>query len=420
MEKSEKPKMFPTQEELLRAGRMDLVEAIKKRGGWYSLGWGEANVGGSVEEAMEDDGIGEFRRRVEIENRIESAALGEEYYNSFPGLEEGYGFSSATDSSPGTLNSLQLPSSASLDRSLEVDVGEATGIKSILIGLEKQRNTDFGINLRKYDHETHAKSKDERDDRDFSAAINGARTDPGGSSVLSLAFQHKGIFNTFSGKISPDHQVGFQHAEAAEISFSKNQVENNQGTYHDRVTVTTEEYAEACSRHEDINHNQIRIRLQHLELELTTALRSLRSKREQPFPEEVGRLHQVIGSSSALQKLSDAWEFQENEFMSAQDALRSIRSKLAVLEGKMALALIDAQKIVKEKQKRIDTARKALQLLRTTFIMWPSSASEVLLAGSFDGWTTQIKFIVDGIWKVDPLHPIINYNGYENNLLIVA
>ncbi|KAL0372431.1 UNVERIFIED_CONTAM: protein PTST2, chloroplastic [Sesamum calycinum] len=346
MGKSEKPKMFPTEEELLRAGRMDLVEAIKKRGGWYSLGWDEANVGGNVEEAMEDD-IGEFRRRVEIENRIESAALREEYYNSFPGHEEDYGFSSAVDSSPGKLNSLQLPSSASLDTSLEVDVGEATGIESILIGLEKQRNTDFGINLRNYDHETHAKSKDERDDRNFSAAIDGARTDPGESSVLRLAFQHKGIFNTFSGKISPDPQVGFQHAllEAAEISFCKNQVQNNQETYHDGVTVTPEEYSEACSRHEDTNHNQIQIRLQHLELELTSALCSLRSKREQSFPEE------VIGSSSALQKLSDAWEFQENEFMSAQDALRSIRSKLAVLEGKMALALIDAQKIVKENRR---------------------------------------------------------------------
>ncbi|XP_011071037.1 uncharacterized protein LOC105156567 isoform X1 [Sesamum indicum] len=437
MEKSEKPKMFPTEEELLRAGRMDLVEAIKKMGGWYSLGWDEENVGFNVEEAKEDD-IGEFRRRVEIENHIEIAALREEYYNSFPGLGEDYGFSSAVDSSPGTLNSLQLPSSASLDRSLEVDLGVATGIESILIGLEKQRNTDFGINL-KYDHDTHAKSKDEGDDRDFSAAIDGARTALGGSNVWRLAFQHKGIFNTFSRKISPGYQVGFQHAliEAAEISFSKNQVENNQETYHDGITVTTEEYAEACSRHEGTNHNQIRTRLQHLELELTTALCFLRSKREQSFPEE------VTGSSSASQKLSDAWEFQENEFMSAQDALRSIRSKLAVLEGKMALAIIDAQKLVKEKQKRIDTAHKALQLLRTTSIMWPSSASEVLLAGSFDGWTTQrkmersrtgifsvslklypgkyeIKFIVDGIWKVDPLHPIINYNGYENNLLIVA
>lgn len=50
----------------------------------------------------------------------------------------------------------------------------------------------------------------------------------------------------------------------------------------------------------------------------------------------------------------------------------------------------DAQRIVEEKQKRIDDAHKALQLLRTACIVWPNSASEVLVAGSFDGWATQV------------------------------
>ena len=45
-------------------------------------------------------------------------------------------------------------------------------------------------------------------------------------------------------------------------------------------------------------------------------------------------------SSSDLQKLSDAWEFQENELMHAQGRLQSIRAKLAVLEGKMALSVM--------------------------------------------------------------------------------
>jgi hypothetical protein len=40
--------------------------------------------------------------------------------------------------------------------------------------------------------------------------------------------------------------------------------------------------------------------------------------------------------------------------------------------------------MVEEKQKRIDDARRALRLLRTTWIVWPNSASEVLLTGSFD------------------------------------
>ena len=39
MAKSEKPNSFPTKKELVEKGRIDLVEAIVKRGGWLSLGW---------------------------------------------------------------------------------------------------------------------------------------------------------------------------------------------------------------------------------------------------------------------------------------------------------------------------------------------------------------------------------------------
>lgn len=31
----------------------------------------------------------------------------------------------------------------------------------------------------------------------------------------------------------------------------------------------------------------------------------------------------------------------------------------------------------------------------------------------------QIKFIVDGQWKVDPLRPIVYNNGFQNNLFTV-
>lgn len=49
---------------------------------------------------------------------------------------------------------------------------------------------------------------------------------------------------------------------------------------------------------------------------------------------------QVLGRSpSDLQKLSDAREFQENDVINAQKRLRSIRAKLAILEGKVALTL---------------------------------------------------------------------------------
>lgn len=52
----------------------------------------------------------------------------------------------------------------------------------------------------------------------------------------------------------------------------------------------------------------------------------------------------------------------------------------------------EARKIMEEKQKRLNAAENALHLLRTTCIVWPNSAKEVLLAGSFDGWTSQVCF----------------------------
>ncbi|VVB00110.1 unnamed protein product [Arabis nemorensis] len=108
-------------------------------------------------------------------------------------------------------------------------------------------------------------------------------------------------------------------------------------------------------------------------------------------PDEVLTSKDSEINSGNLENLNDDWEFKENEIIYAQNKLRSTRAKLAVLEGKMAMARIDAQRIVREKQRKIDHANRALRLLRTASIVWPNSASEVLLTGSFDGWSTQVS-----------------------------
>lgn len=116
MAKSQKPTLFPTMDELMKAGRMDLAEAIKKRGGWYSLGWDEGNVGDNVEEAVDFD-IGEFQRRVR--SCKESASLREQNHDSFSPHDKQDAFSSEENSSnSGNLDSLQSEASASLGRSL--------------------------------------------------------------------------------------------------------------------------------------------------------------------------------------------------------------------------------------------------------------------------------------------------------------
>lgn len=48
------------------------------------------------------------------------------------------------------------------------------------------------------------------------------------------------------------------------------------------------------------------------------------------------------------------------------------------------------ERVLEDKQKRIDTVRKGLEILQTSCVVWSNSASEVLLTGSFDGWTSQV------------------------------
>lgn len=47
MKNSDNPETFPSKEELIKAGRLDLAEAIVKEGGWLSYGWDLSD--GSVE-----------------------------------------------------------------------------------------------------------------------------------------------------------------------------------------------------------------------------------------------------------------------------------------------------------------------------------------------------------------------------------
>jgi hypothetical protein len=44
--------------------------------------------------------------------------------------------------------------------------------------------------------------------------------------------------------------------------------------------------------------------------------------------------------TTVVDDVSDDWEFEETKVMQAQEELRSIRAKIAVLEGKMALEIM--------------------------------------------------------------------------------
>ncbi|XP_057949178.1 protein PTST homolog 2, chloroplastic [Malania oleifera] len=452
MKKSRNPAAFPTKKELLVAGRIDLVEAIVKQGGWLSLGWDldeAAAVGG--DEVSNDNGslVGGGSEAIQ------------DNANSSPESDALASRVSRTSSA----NSCHVTTSSG--RSLETASADDMGIEGILNRLEKQRNMSFGPGLKERENSSHVFSNDggedwrpgipdevadlERSSQPMISPDNGQLND-----LRHMLSQNISLSNFDDWKNSHKPEMwrtwSTQRAglsgmefEAGEIAFDESRTGGATNCLKDEIVSVTASAGETLDGNKELNSsggeirpNQILSRLQHLESELSSALHLLRSKRD-----EVVLQKGLEGSLENLQTLSDACEFQENEIMNAQDRLRSIRAKLAVLEGKMALAIIDAQKIAEEKQKKIDDAHKALHLLRTTCIVWPNSASEVLLAGSYDGWATQrkmersstgifslclklypgryeIKFVIDGTWRIDPLRPIVNNNGYENNLLIIT
>ncbi|EXB63804.1 hypothetical protein L484_021075 [Morus notabilis] len=428
MKSSEKPDAFPSRKELVDAGRMDLAEAIVKRGGWLSMGWD-----------LEEEGGGEGREDRDFDSGFVTA----EEFDGFQKNSDWTGEEEVVSSSPYDYSNSASSSGRSLERA-NTSADRETGIEGILSRLEKERSLTFGFGVAEHDDRTFSASNNGKDDlhSGFSsdATVSGCF---GGSRSSSLSSK-KATFDESRGR--------FNQSEPSDVDSSKNshkpeswrawsiqraglsdinpeviEISSSETSREESVDIPKDEELWRASdsdpnernelglRHELINHNELRSRLQHLQIELSSVLQAVRSNADESASQK-----DHDSSSDDLQTLSDAWEFQENEIMNSQYKLRSMRARLAVLEGKTALAIIDAQKIVEEKQKRIDNARRALRLLRPACIVWPNSASEVLLAGSFDGWATQIKFIVDGEWRIDPLRPIVMNNGHQNNLLIIT
>ncbi|GLT55815.1 hypothetical protein SLA2020_289030 [Shorea laevis] len=439
MKDSEKPDVFPSKKELVDAGRMDLVEAIQRQGGWLALGWDLDNGGDGQEEQEPQYQFQENGFQHLNFHQTENAWNNGDLKNSVDGEVRSSGASSCSPSSSG--------------RSLEeVAAEDGSGIEGILSRLEKERNINFGFGFNEKEISALFPSSDHKDDflpqqpttivagperrRSISTTSRGMIDDSGGKISHNQSFL--GVDDLRPGSsIKSDiwRNRSIQRAGPSDMEFEDI---SGDDTLEIRDRSSELDRGNESNSFQKDNPDQIRSHLEHLELELSSVLQSLRSDADNVSLQEDDR-----SSKDDLQNLSDALEFQQNEILTAQGKLRSIRAKLAVLEGKMALSIIDTQKIVEQKQGRIDDARRALQLLRTAYIVWPNSASEVLLAGSFDGWATQrkmersrtgvfslylklypgkyeIKFIVDGKWMIDPLRPIVHNNGHENNLLIIT
>ncbi|KAL5219201.1 hypothetical protein ABZP36_019885 [Zizania latifolia] len=402
MRRSDKPGAFPTRAELVAAGRADLAAAVDSIGGWLSLGWPSDDAGMAQEGPSKASSVG-----VHPDYPPEAGA------SDLAHPRAAWASSREAEASP---------SGRQPEMEETTETGSGTGLGGMLARLQMEREQARSLPR--------------------SSTGAGGQGDNGGHNKTSRSSTND-AWRTWS--LDKGGFSDFQVVAAAEV-HSTNSMKPSARDGLDIVLTQDDDHrpSNGVAVHDydsnglDSERDDIHARLRNLELDLTAALTTLRSR----FDKVISDMSEGDGVN-VPNGISDDWEFEETKVMHAQEELRSIRAKIAVLEGKMALEIIEKNKIIEEKQRRLDEAEKALSELRTVYIVWSKPASEVLLTGSFDGWTNQrrmersergtfslnlrlypgryeIKFIVDGVWKNDPLRPLVNNNGHENNLLTVT
>lgn len=391
MGKSTKADSFPTKCELIDAGRSDLVDAILKHGGWFALGW-------NLDQEEED---------IEVSSS----------------------------------------SCASSEIIKEENKGKM-GIEGILSGLEKERNFAYGVESTEKKLIGKKSSNNEETKRGYNRSTDGM---PGKS--IPRCLQEETFYYQSRGSeadIMPTKKIWSLQREsnrstkyeAAECTKENDESINCKVTkalqVQEIVDNNLNDYVSYVDRFVNSNFvKDISKEQKHVDCELNSMLQLGTSKSGDTVSYKDNKNIDI--STEEMHSLSDELEYKQTEIRIARDKLRSTRAKLAVLRGKM---IMEEQKIMDIRMKGVNIGQKTSSQLRTVRINWPSSASEVMLAGSFDGWNNQrrmerskegmftmhlrlypgryqIKFIVDGVWMVDPLRPVVNDSGYENNLIIV-
>ncbi|KAJ3687086.1 hypothetical protein LUZ61_016250 [Rhynchospora tenuis] len=437
MRRSKKPDTFPTRDELIEAGRRDLAEAVAGQGGWLAFGWDLKKEREREKENFDSDsGI------------VSEAEIRENHHGGHPDYPEvsvsGRSMDEEENSDnigvEGILKRIEKQRSLAkdkkghgqpLDNKRELDIGEVACFNhKHPIEISKTSNKpNFSPLQEEMLHDYHIiRSKNER-----GSISNGAFNSVTSDTRSSLGNDNNSASSREAGKIVLTEERTALESPTLKDDFSNGRLYYSTGLNSSR----------GSGKKPSHEMGEMRQRLQDLESSLNSTLNTVRSRVKKVLSNEFW-LNQIDGSSAAkLDNLSDDWEFRETDILKAKDEVRSLRAKLSVLEGKMALQIIEAQKLMEENQKRLDEARRALCGLRNISVVWPNPASEVLLVGSFDGWTSkrrmeksregnfsvnlmlypgkyEIKFIVDGVWTVDPLRPVVHQSGHENNLLTVV
>lgn len=190
-----------------------------------------------------------------------------------------------------------------------------------------------------------------------------------------------------------------------------------------------------------VESKSMQSRIHNLAATLADTRAALQSGREALWQTDEEQVHRE--DLSEYIDAEDALEFRENAIIQARNELNTTRAQVSAVEGSLKVEIMEAHRILEEKNRRIERARNFSMQLRTARIVWPNHANEVFLTGSFNGWNGQIqmdkssagvfvvslplypgkyeiKFVVDGSWRVDTQRPIVYVGGFENNVLTVS
>ncbi|KAJ1294121.1 hypothetical protein BS78_01G122000 [Paspalum vaginatum] len=387
--RSDKPGAFPTREELLAAGRADLAAAVASSGSWLSLGWSPAAAEGPAPRSA-GGGHPDYP--------LESGA----YHRG--DLAPGSADDSGSEREEGEEDEDASPSGRQPVTEETRDIGFNAGIEGMLTRLQRDRErarppprtssgtegrSDNGALAGNSGGPNHTVTGGMHTPRvPENGSVHGSDSQNGtlgGNSTLwspknnawqTWSLDKGGLSDFEAAEVLPIESRKSSRRDELDIAMAQNDIHRTSNG------VAVRDYP---SDDVDTERDEIHSRLQNLELDLSAALKTLRSRFDKVLSDMSN------GEATVLHDISDDWEFEETKVMQAQEELRSIRAKIAVLEGKMALEIIERNKIIEDKQRRLDEVEKALSELRTVCIMWASPASEVLLVGSFDGWTSQRK-----------------------------
>ncbi|KAH7352034.1 hypothetical protein KP509_19G025900 [Ceratopteris richardii] len=155
-----------------------------------------------------------------------------------------------------------------------------------------------------------------------------------------------------------------------------------------------------------------------------------------------------------IQAIKSALVDKERELREISRNLEETKAQLVLIQAKTTAELAQAKQLVVEKEMQLKSAELALANFKRVQVEYWGEGERVELAGSFNGWkyfvlmesdptseikkadgsrgpmmwetelwlypgVYEIKFIVDGIWKVDERREIITRNSHHNNVLRV-